>query len=121
MADNMDLKKETDLEDVVEEKEPQGIVTELLREFKENNKRLDEQNKRLINNTRWLFALVAFIVSVFLLYLYQYDFSGTIEQNGVYTLIDSSGNVISSDITPEHMEEILKIINGENENNKKQN
>lgn len=117
----MVLEKQADLENDVEEKEPQGIAMELLREFKENNKRLDEQNKRLINNTQWLFALIAFIVSAFLLYLCQYDFSGTIEQNGVYTLIDSSGNIISSDITPEQMEEILRIINGENENNKKQN
>lgn len=121
MADNMDLKKESGLEYIVEGEEETGIAMELLHEFKENNKRLDEQNKRIINNTRWLYSLVAFIVSAFLLYLYQYDFSGTIEQNGVYTLIDSSGNVISSDITPEQMEEILKIINGKDENNQNQN
>lgn len=122
MAENKDL------ENIINEEEPEGIAMELLHEFKENNKRLDEQNKRLneqnkrlIINARWFLALVAFIVSAFLLYLYQYDFSGTIEQNGVYTLIDSSGNVISSDITPEQMEDILKIINGENKNNQKEN
>lgn len=115
MADNMNL------EEMVSDEKSEGIAMEILREFKESNKRLDDQNKRLIINTRWFLALVAFMVSAFLLYLYQYDFSGTIEQNGVYTLIDSSGNVISSDITPEQMEDILKIINGENKDNKDQN
>lgn len=53
-------------------------------------------------------------------YLWQYDFASTIEQTGVYTLIDSQGNVVSSDITPEQINEILEIINnGENKNNEK--
>lgn len=108
MADNMDLKEN------VPEQEEKGIAMELLGELK-------EQNKRLIKIVSCLLILVGLIVGGFLLYLYQYDFSGTIEQSGVYTLIDSSGNVISSDITPEQMENILKIINGENENNQKEN
>lgn len=108
MADNMDLKEK------VSEQEEKGIAMELLGELK-------EQNKRLIKIVSGLLILVGLIVGGFLLYLYQYDFSGTIEQSGVYTLIDSSGNVISSDITPEQMEYILKIINGENENNQKEN
>lgn len=108
MADNMDLKEN------VPEQEEKGIAMELLGELK-------TQNKRLIRVIAGLMVMIALIVGGFLLYLYQYDFSGTIEQNGVYTLIDSSGNVISSDITPEQMEDILKIINGENENNKKEN
>ncbi len=82
---------------------------------------LQAQNKRLASVIKWLLILIGLIVGGFLLYLYQYDFSGSIEQSGVYTLVDSSGNVISSDITPEQMEDILKIINGENKDNKKAN
>lgn len=105
MADNMDLKEK------VPEQEEKGIAMEILGELK-------TQNKRLSRSVAGLIVLVGLIVGAFLLYLYQYDFSGTIEQSGVYTLIDSDGNVISSDITPEQMEDILKIINGENKDNK---
>lgn len=65
-------------------------------------------------------AMIFGIICIVFLYLYQYDFTGTIEQTGVYTLIDSKGNVISSDITPEQINEILEIINnGKDENNEK--
>lgn len=115
MADNMDL------EEKVSEQEEKGIAMEILGELKSQNERLMDFNKKLMNAIKWLIVLAGLIVGGFLLYLYQYDFSGTIEQNGVYTLVDSNGNVISSDITPEQMEDILKIINGENKNNQKEN
>lgn len=115
MADNMDLKENAP------EAEEKGIAMEILGELKSQNERLMDFNKKLMNAIKWLIILAGLIVGGFLLYLYQYDFSGTIEQNGVYTLVDSSGNVISSDITPEQMEDILKIINGENKNNQKEN
>lgn len=104
MADNMDL------EGKVSGQGEKGIAMELLGELK-------TQNKRLSMFVSGLIVLVGLIVGAFLLYLYQYDFSGIIEQSGVYTLIDSDGNVISSDITQEQMEDILKIINGENKDN----
>lgn len=67
-------------------------------------------------------AMIFGIICIVFLYLYQYDFTSTIEQSGVYTLIDSSGNVISSDITPEQINEILEIINnGKDEGNKETN
>lgn len=108
MTNNMDLKEN------VSEQEEKGIAMELLGELK-------AQNKRLIRIIAGLMVMITLIVGGFLLYLYQYDFSGTIEQSGVYTLVDSNGNVISSDITPEQMEDILKIINGENKNKQKEN
>lgn len=105
MVDNKDLK-----ENISEQKE-KGIAMEILEELKRQNQGL----RRIIVG---LMFLVGFVVGSFLFYLYQYDFSGTIEQKGVYTLIDSDGNVIGSDdITPEQMEDILKIINGESEEN----
>lgn len=91
-------------EEKVTEKEERGLAMEMLGELKEQSK-------------RWFHAfLVMVLVEVltiagFIWYLYQYDFTSTIEQSGVYTLIDSSGNVISSDITPDQIESILEIIN----------
>lgn len=108
MADNMDLKENAS------EREEKSIAMDILGELK-------EQNKRLMRIIAGLMTMIALIIGGFLLYLYQYDFSGTIEQNGVYAIVDSDGNVISSDITPEQMEDILKIINGKNENNQKEN
>lgn len=99
----------------VAEKEEKGLAMEMLGELKEQSK-------------RWFHAfLVMVLVEVltiagFIWYLYQYDFTSTIEQAGVYTLIDSSGNVISSDITPDQIESILEIINdGKDQNEEKQN
>lgn len=108
MAGNMDLKEN------VPSQEENSIAMDVLGELK-------VQNKRQSRYIAGLMVMIAFIITGFLLYLYQYDFSGTIEQSGVYTLVDSNGNVISSDITSEQMEDILKIINGKDENNQKEN
>lgn len=90
--------------DNVNEKEEKGLAMEMLGELK-------EQLKRCYKIILILIAVVVATVAGFLLYLNQYDFESSIEQNGVYTLIDSQGNVISSDITPEQINEILEIIN----------
>lgn len=72
-------------------------------------------------NSIELLAIVVVVIA-FLLYLNQYDFTSSIEQNGVYTLIDSEGNVISSDIKPEQINEIMEIINnGKNKDDTEQN
>ncbi len=88
----------------IPEQEEKGIAMELLRELK-------NQNQRLMRVVAGLIILVGLVVGGFLIYLYQYDFAGSIEQNGVYTLVDSSGNVITSDITTEQLKEILEVIN----------
>lgn len=111
MSENIELR----------ENEEKGIAMEILGELKRQNERLMDVNKKLIHGLYGLVILVGLLVGGFLLYLWQYDFSGSIEQNGIYTLVDSDGNVISSDITPEQMEDILKIINGESKDNKEQN
>ena len=101
--------------DNVKENEDKGLAMEMLGGLKEQLKR----SHRII---LILIAAVVATVAGFLLYLNQYDFESTIEQNGVYTLIDSQGNVISSDITPEQIERIMEIINdGKNQNDTKQN
>lgn len=101
-----------------EVEEPESITMELLRDQKERNKRLSTMVivERIVNA-----VLVIGIVIAFLVYLYQYDFSGTVEQNGVYTYSDSDGNVISSDISPEELRKILEVINGNDKNNSQKN
>ena len=106
------LEGERDMEnrDNLKEKEDRGLAMEMLGELK-------EQLKRCHRIILILIGVVVAAVAGFLLYLNQYDFESTIEQNGVYTLIDSQRNVISSDITPDQIESIMEIINnGEYQN-----
>lgn len=90
--------------DNAKEKEEKTLAMEMLGELK-------EQSKRWFRAFLVMVAVEILTIGGFIWYLNQYDFESTIEQSGVYTLIDSSGNVISSDITPEQINEILEIIN----------
>ena len=111
MADNMDLEKDADLEEIVSEEETVGIATELLHEFKENNKRMDEHNKRLISAIKVLSfsfaaAVVAIIVAVFI-YLYQYDFQSYNQDGDGYNNINTGeqGDVYNGTEVPSTKEE----------------
>lgn len=89
----MDLKKQTDLESAVKEKEADGIAMELLREFKENNKRMDEYNKKLISIIKILsisfaVAIVVIFIIIFI-YLYQYDFQSYSQDGNGYNNINT--------------------------------
>lgn len=90
-----------------------NIANELLQEMKLSAER---SHKALIT-VAWLwFASVIAIVSGFLIYLYQYDFTATVEQTGVYTLMDSQGNVLSTDLSAEDIIKIEEILeNGKNQ------
>lgn len=89
----------------------ENLTTELL-------KTLIEQNKRMSRALITSIIVCFLIVASFLIYMAQYNFTSQIEQKGLYTFVDSEGNVISSDITPEEMKEILEII-GNNEDHQK--
>lgn len=101
------------------------IVSELLSELKAENSRKDQQihrlNKTLIATILAALISIMLVVAGFLWYLNQYDFSATTTENitnsaeGVYAIVDSDGNVISSDLTAEEIEAILKgvTIDGE--------
>lgn len=85
-----------------------SLTMELFQEFKKQSKR---QNITILA----ALGVIVFIVSAFLWYLSRYDFVDSINQTGVYTLIDSEGNVISADLTPEEINQIMEVINnGEN-------
>ena len=93
-----------------EKEEKEVFVLELLSEIK-------EQSRRWFRAFLVMVVVEVLTIAGFIWYLNQYDFESTIEQNGVYTLIDSQGNVISSDITPEQIESIMEIIsNGKHQN-----
>ena len=83
------------------------IVSELLSELKEENKRKDvrirQLQKTLARVVTMALVAVVLIISAFLLYLNQYDFSSSEEWNieksaeGTFALVDSSGNTFGSD------------------------
>lgn len=111
------------------------VVSELLSELKAENGRKDRQIQGLhrVIATIVAFALAALLLVVagFLRYLNQYDFSATETYTetvtntaeGVYAIIDSEGNVISSDLTAEEIQALMKevIVDGDVENGTNQN
>lgn len=95
--------------------EEKTLAMEMLGELK-------EQSKRWFRAFLVMVAVEVLTIGGFIWYLNQYDFISTVEQTGIYTLSDSQGNVISSDITPEQIEKIMEIINdGKDADNEKQN
>lgn len=102
------------MQDMQEKVEEPSLTMELFEEFKQQSKR---------QNITILVALgvIVFIVTGFLWYLSKYDYVSNVDQTGVYTLVDSEGNVISADLSPEEINQILEVIsNGENESNQEE-
>lgn len=111
------------------------IVSELLSELKAENNRKDKQIQSLYKSIATITAValctVLLVVAGFLWYLNQYDFSATETvtetitntAEGVYAIIDSEGNVISSDLTAEEIQTLMEevIADGNSENNPNQN
>lgn len=100
------------------------IVSELLSELKSENERKDSLIKSMQRRSfieRIVFvSIVLLIVSSFLAYLSLYDFTSTTTMTttaqGVYTLVDSEGNVIAQDLTPEEIQEVVNGYSQENSN-----
>lgn len=92
------------------------IVSSLLSELKNSNISKDKTIKSLLKIICGSFVAVVILVGGFLWYLNQYDFSSseTISATGVYTLVDSEGNIIAQDAAPEDIESMLDVLNGEN-------
>lgn len=88
------------------------IATELLSELRLEN---DRKSKQLVQKDKTLkFIITLFlivilsIVGVFIWYLNQYDFTSEQTVSGVYALVDSDGNVVAQDITPEEYKKIME-------------
>ena len=91
----------------MEPKGPDFIVTELLSELKEENRRKEIQinvlHKAIIRIVIAAIAAILLVIGICFLYLYQYDFSGAEEittektAEGMFAIIDSDGNAIGYD------------------------
>lgn len=100
------------------------IVTALLSELKTENERKSRIIHALVKVVCGCIVAVMLTVGGFLWYLNQHDFSSeettTYTSTGVYSLIDSEGNVIASDLTPEEIEQLMEVSISDgtgNENN----
>ena len=58
----------------------------------------------------WAASLIVTVVAFVWLWN-QYDYESSTELSGVYNLVDSEGNVISSDISPDDVIRILEELN----------
>lgn len=70
--------------------------------------RADRRQKHII------IGFVSIIISMLLIGAYvwlQYDYTSVVETSGVYNLVDSQGNVITSDISQEDVIRILEELN----------
>lgn len=89
------------------------IVTALLSELKEENERKSRIIHALVKVVCGCVVAILLTVGGFLWYLNQYDFSAeettTYTSTGVYSLIDSEGNVIANDLTPEEIEQLMEV------------
>ena len=75
---------------------------------------------------RWLcIAWAASVVIVTLAFVWlwnQYDYESSTELSGVYNLVDSEGNVVSSDLDPEDVIRIMQELErGKNQKDQNQN
>lgn len=92
------------------------LATELLHELKLENERKDRQlgnlHKILVSIVVGALCAILMVVGGFIWYLNQYDFESTSTQlaTGVYAVVDSDGNVIANDLTPEDIQHCLEVI-----------
>lgn len=107
---------------------PEGndfIVTALLSELKEENERKSRIIHALVKVVCGCIVAVLLTAGGFLWYLNQYDFSSeettTYTSTGVYSLIDSEGNVIANDLTPEEIEQLMEVSLGDGTSNESLN
>lgn len=58
----------------------------------------------------WAVSVIV-IVCAFVWLWNQYDYESSTELSGVYNLVDSQGNVVSSDLSPDDVLRILEELN----------
>lgn len=81
---------------------------------------LENSNKRHNMIIRFLVAIIIILLAINAYFAYMFTTTTVIEtateQEGVYNFVDSEGNVISSDLSLEEMQELIDI-NGQNQEN----
>lgn len=92
------------------------IVSTLLSELKSENEHKSRLVKGLIKVICGCVISILAVIGGFLWYLNQYDFidtsTTTNTATGVYALIDSEGNVIAQDLTPEDITRLMEVLDG---------
>lgn len=58
----------------------------------------------------WAASVIVIVLAFVFLWL-QYDYESSVETSGVYNLLDSQGNVLTSDISPDDVIRILDVLN----------
>lgn len=81
------------------------------------------RNNRLLRYLCIAWALsMAFVVGAFVWLWNQYDYESSTELSDVYNLVDSQGNVVSSDLAPDDVIRILEELNnGKDQTDQNQN
>lgn len=97
------------------------IVTALLTELKSENVHKAKTIRSLLKVICGCILSILLTIGGFLWYLNQYDYCGestsTINAEGVYTLVDSEGNVIVQDLSPEEIQEVLNGTHNKDDKN----
>lgn len=77
--------------------------------------------QRYINAIKWILIgaaiTVVLIVGAFVALWMQYDYVSSAEYSGVYNVVDSEGNVVTSDLSPDDVIRIMQELNGAGKNN----
>jgi len=91
-----------------EKMEQPAVVPYIVYEVAEQRHQIREKRKDYI---MVFLVILLFIANMIWLYVFQsYDYSTTAEYSGIYNLVDSAGNVISSDITPDDITKIMDVL-----------
>lgn len=105
------------------------LATELLHELKLESERKDRQlsnlHKILTGTIIGALCAILMVIGGFIWYLNQYDFEGTTttttSATGVYAVVDSEGNVIANDLTPEEIQSIMEVLHGNSQSGQNTN
>ena len=109
----------------VMEQGPDFVVSALISELKAENDRKSRTIHALMKIIYSCLVSMLLVVGGFLWYLNQYDFvsESTIttttnnDSTGIYSLIDSEGNVVASDLTPDEVSKLMEVYYGSNASN----
>lgn len=102
------------------EQGPDFVVSALISELKAENDRKSRTIHALMKIIYSCLITILLIIGGFLWYLNQYDFvsestittTTTNDSTGIYSLIDSEGNVIASDLTDDEINQLMEAYYG---------
>lgn len=107
------------------EQGPDFVVSALISELKAENDRKSHTIHALMKIIYSCLVAMLLVVGGFLWYLNQYDFvsestvttTTTNDSTGIYSLIDSEGNVVASDLTADEISKLMEAYYGASTSN----